>query len=182
MKEKIQETLQNIHEIAQAEGLELDSMPTEEVKSEQLEVLAEKLEKQVDSLTEEIENTKEVPIRKALRTRRSAWKKPVKQIRQDFLPRIEKYKQHHEIYGERNSFSKTDHDATFMRMKDDHMQNGQLKPGYNVQMATENQFILFYTTHQRPTDTALLHSSFGETCRVFFADAKNSRYCGCGLW
>ena len=153
LKEKIQETLQNIHEIAQAEGLELDPMPTEEVKSEQLEVLAEKLEKQVDSLTEEIENTKEVPIRKALRTRRSALKKPVKQIRQDFLPRIEKYKQHHEIYGERNSFSKTDHDATFMRMKDDHMQNGQLKPGYNVQMATENQFILFYTMHQRPTDT-----------------------------
>ncbi|WP_242694973.1 IS1182 family transposase, partial [Pseudogracilibacillus auburnensis] len=153
LKEKIQETLQNIHEIAQAEGLELDHMPTEEVKPEQLEVLAEELEKQVDSLTDEIEDTKEVPIRKALRTRRSALKKPVKQIRQDFLPRIEKYKQHHEIYGERNSFSKTDHDATFMRMKDDHMQNGQLKPGYNVQMATENQFILFYTMHQRPTDT-----------------------------
>ena len=70
-----------------------------------------------------------------------------------FLPRIEKYRQHHEIYGDRNSFSKTDHDATFMRMKDDHMKNGQLKPGYNVQMATENQFILFYTMHQRPTDT-----------------------------
>lgn len=47
----------------------------------------------------------------------------------------------------------TDIDATFMRMKEDHMKNGQLKPGYNVQMATENQFILFYTIHQRPTDT-----------------------------
>src|SRR5690606_37839580 len=51
------------------------------------------------------------------------------------------------------SFSKTDHDATFMRMKEDHMKNGQLKPAYNVQMATENQFILFYTIAQRPTDT-----------------------------
>ena len=40
-----------------------------------------------------------------------------------------------------------------MRMKDEHMNNGQLKPGYNIQMATENQFILFYTIHQRPTDT-----------------------------
>jgi len=38
-------------------------------------------------------------------------------------------------------------------MKEDHMKNGQLKPGYNIQMATENQFILFYTIHQRPTDT-----------------------------
>ncbi|MFP3386565.1 IS5/IS1182 family transposase, partial [Tritonibacter sp. SIMBA_163] len=61
--------------------------------------------------------------------------------------------QHHEIFGGRNSFSKTDPDATFMRMKDDHMKNGQLKAAYNVQMATENQFILYYSMHQRPTDT-----------------------------
>lgn len=40
-----------------------------------------------------------------------------------------------------------------MRMKEDHMKNGQLKLGYNVQLATENQFILFYSLHQRPTDT-----------------------------
>lgn len=39
-------------------------------------------------------------------------------------------------FGTRNSYSKTDRDATFMRMKDDHMKNGQLKPGYNVQIAT----------------------------------------------
>lgn len=38
-------------------------------------------------------------------------------------------------------------------MKEDHMKNGQLKPGYNVQLATEKQFILFYSIHQRPTDT-----------------------------
>ncbi|MBK8632633.1 MAG: hypothetical protein IPN72_03290 [Saprospiraceae bacterium] len=46
-----------------------------------------------------------------------------------------------EILGERNSFSKTDPDATFMRLKDDHMQNGQLKPAYNTQISTEGQFI-----------------------------------------
>src|SRR5690606_35689646 len=88
-----------------------------------------------------------------LRGRRSELKKPIKLIRTDIIPRLQKYKQHHEIFGERNSFSKTDPDATFMRMKEDHMKNGQLKPGYNVQMATENQFILYYTLHQRPTDT-----------------------------
>lgn len=38
--------------------------------------------------------------------------------------------------GERNSYSRTDHDATFMRMKDDYMINGQLKPGYSIQLAT----------------------------------------------
>lgn len=40
-----------------------------------------------------------------------------------------------------------------MGMKVDHMKNGQLKAGYNIQVGTENQFILFYTIHQRPTDT-----------------------------
>ena len=43
--------------------------------------------------------------------------------------------------GERNSYSKTDPDATFMHMKEDAMRNGQTKPGYNLQIATENQFI-----------------------------------------
>ncbi|MDU0440812.1 IS5/IS1182 family transposase, partial [Staphylococcus haemolyticus] len=37
---------------------------------------------------------------------------------------------------------KEDHDATFMRMKEDHMKNGQLKPGYNLQIATNSQFVL----------------------------------------
>ncbi len=55
LKKKIQETLRNIHEIAQAEALELDPMPIDEVAPEQLEVLAAELEKQADSLTEEIE-------------------------------------------------------------------------------------------------------------------------------
>ncbi|MDU5146138.1 MAG: transposase [Paenibacillus dendritiformis] len=40
-----------------------------------------------------------------------------------------------------------------MRMKEDHMKNGQLKPGYNVQIGTENQFVVGYRLHQRPTDT-----------------------------
>jgi hypothetical protein len=54
-----------------------------------------------------------------------------------------KYKKHYEIMGSsRNSYSKTDLEATFMRMKDDHMQNGQLKPAYNVQIAVENYFVI----------------------------------------
>ena len=48
------------------------------------------------------------------------------------------------ILKDRNSYSKTDYDATFMRMKEDHMKNGQLKPGYNLQIATNSQFVLSY--------------------------------------
>ena len=47
-----------------------------------------------------------------------------------------------DIFGELNSYSKTDPDATFIRMKEDVMKNGQPKPGYNLRIATENQFII----------------------------------------
>lgn len=56
----------------------------------------------------------------------------------------------------RNSLSKTDPDATFMRMKEDHMLNGQLKPGYNVQASTSRQYIVDYTLGQTTTDTTLM--------------------------
>lgn len=52
----------------------------------------------------------------------------------------------------RGSYSKTDPDATFMRMKDDHMMNGQLKPAYNLQIGTENQFYTHYDFFPNPTD------------------------------
>ena len=57
--------------------------------------------------------------------------------------RLMQYKESFEIMGkDRNSYSKTDLEATFMRMKEDHMLNGQLKPAYNVQIAVENYFII----------------------------------------
>ena len=70
---------------------------------------------------------------------------------------LDRYEAQEKIIGEgRNSYSKTDTDATFMRMKEDHMKNGQLKPGYNLQISTNNQFIANYTIHQATTDTTTL--------------------------
>lgn len=57
---------------------------------------------------------------------------------------LERYERQEKQMGKRNSISKTDPDATFMRMKEDHMLNGQLKPAYNWQISTENQIILGY--------------------------------------
>ena len=71
---------------------------------------------------------------------------------------MEKYEQQLQILGDRNSYSKTDPDAVFMRMKDDHMKNGQLKPAYNAQISTENQFITQYSIHQTTADTVTLAS------------------------
>ena len=61
-----------------------------------------------------------------------------------------------EIMGERNSYSKTDNAATFMRMKEDHMGNGQLKPAYNVQFAVQSEYILGVGIFANPTDTRTL--------------------------
>lgn len=61
---------------------------------------------------------------------------------ENWIGRLKKYINSIHICGERNSYSKTDHDATFMHMKEDHMRNGQLKPGYNVNVATCNDFVI----------------------------------------
>ena len=71
---------------------------------------------------------------------------------------MEKYERYQETLAGRNSFSKTDEDATFMCMKEDHMRNRQLKPGYNVQLGTENQFVIGFSLHQRPGDSGCLIS------------------------
>jgi len=78
------------------------------------------------------------------------------ELQQEHLPRLEKYENQLETLKTRNSYSKTDTDATFMRMKEDHMKNGQLKPAYNPQISTENQFITHYSIHQTPGDTTTL--------------------------
>ena len=59
-----------------------------------------------------------------------------------FVQRKQKYEGYNETFQGRNSFSKTDPDATFMRMKDDHMKNGQLKPGYNLQIGVTGEYIV----------------------------------------
>lgn len=70
-----------------------------------------------------------------------------------FLSRFKQYTHDLHVCGERNSYSKTDHDATFMRMKEDHMLNGQLKPGYNVNVATVNEYVIGSYISSDRTDT-----------------------------
>ena len=60
----------------------------------------------------------------------------------EFIEKQSKYDKYNSIFNGRNSFSKTDHDATFMHMKEDHMKNGQLKPAYNIQIGVEGEYIV----------------------------------------
>lgn len=92
--------------------------------------------------------------------------------------KVKEYEVKEKQLGERNSMSKTDPDATFMRMKEDHMLNGQLKPGYNCQISTSNQFVTNYSLHQTSTDSTTLEThlqSHKELCgrnpAVLTADA-----------
>ena len=79
-------------------------------------------------------------------------RKAVSEVKDVHAEKMKEYDEKLDILGERNSCSKTDPDATFMRMKEDAMNNGQTKPGYNVQISTERQFITHYTMSWRPTD------------------------------
>ena len=96
--------------------------------------------------------------------------------------KLMEYKDHFEIMGkERNSYSKTDLEATFMRMKDDHMRNGQLKAAYNVQIAVENYFIIHgYVSNDRTDYNTLIPivqkhiKAFDEGLKELTAD---SGYC-----
>jgi len=86
-------------------------------------------------------------------------KQKLNYAKRNWPSKLDQYEQSEQVLNhERNSYSKTDKDATFMRMKEDHMQNGQLKPGYNVQVSSSNQFIVNYTLHPNPSDTKTLPS------------------------
>lgn len=92
---------------------------------------------------------------------KSPQRKAVEKVRDVMLPKKAEYEGHLEKMGDRNSYSKTDTDATFMRMKEHHMMNGQTKPGYNVQIATENRFITNYGVFQSPGDQGTLIPHLG---------------------
>ena len=87
--------------------------------------------------------------------RKSAIQKSIESLEM-YIGKLKEYI--HKLYacGERNSYSKTDPDATFMRMKEDHMLNGQLKPAYNLQHGVDSEYITWLTINPNPTDTKTL--------------------------
>ena len=75
---------------------------------------------------------------------------------EELLNKGNEYTESLRICGKRKSYSKTDPDATFMRMKEDHMRNGQLKPGYNLQMGVSGEYIVGLALFPNPTDTTTM--------------------------
>jgi hypothetical protein len=137
-KAKLEEKIRTILKLIE-EGISIDNQPDDDPPAP---INPEELRKRIA----------EINIKNLNKDAQQA----VKELQNTHLPKLEEYEEHLEIMGDRNSYSKTDENATFMRMKDDHMQNGQLKPAYNLQIATENQFITHYDLFSNPGDTLTL--------------------------
>ena len=140
LREKVNKILKEIESV-------ISSEEQEEVEDSFKKLSTEDFKQRVERVSRSINKNKGSSI---------YIKKRISQIKEESIPKLEKYDYHLQIMGDRNSYSKTDTDATFMRMKEDAMKNGQLKPAYNIQISTENQFVTNYGIYQRPADTATL--------------------------
>ena len=139
----------------------------ERLTVEELEEMVQHVDHVISEYDQKIKESSDVEERKSLRSNRKLPKQARKQIL-DYMDRKQKYQRDFAIFGTRNSYSKTDHDATFMRMKDDYMKNGQLKAGYNVQIATEGQYAFAYDLFSNPTDTRTLIPFLDEIEQNYF--------------
>lgn len=145
LQEKIRVLLGRIDDvIAQDKAAESDKV---EFTPETLTSLISDLQ---DSLAAESE-----PSGKEQKKQMREKKKQIKEL-EKHRDKLNEYDGRLEQMGDRNSMSKTDPDATFMRMKEDAMNNGQTKPGYNLQISAENQFITDFALFPNPADTLTL--------------------------
>lgn len=147
LREKVKELLKEIDAVNEAENAEYGDKDLEEMGGEGGEIDAEKLGKKTAELNQRL---KEQPEDKELA-------KAVKKMETDYLPRQKRYEEQERKLAGRNSYSKTDEDATFMRMKEDRGAKEPLpKPAYNIQTGTEGQFVVGFSLHQRTGDTNCL--------------------------
>lgn len=112
---------------------------------------AEYLKRILDFLSREVEQT-EVSFVYGKGTRKTALQRDYEALF-DYHKKLNEYNDYIRIIGaDRNSCARTDHDATFMHMKEDYMRNGQLKAGYNVQIGVSNEYILHLDIFQDRND------------------------------
>ena len=132
LREKTRRILSEAEEVLEMESHE--TRPDEELSVEEFQARTSRIKEKM--------NSTDVPKK---------IKKAVEKTAKEYIPKMLEYERALDIMGKRNSYSKTDEDATFMRMKEDAMKNGQLKPGYNIQIATENhsEAILFHQPEKR---------------------------------
>jgi transposase len=141
-KEKVKKLLSHIEQLQKEEDAEYGTNNLEELEGE---ITSDQVARLVDKINQKLSNG----------TKSKKITSDVNKLKKEYVPRLKKYEDQKDMLQKRNSCSKTDKDATFFRMKEDHLGMSQLKPGYNVQIATENQFILGYGIYQKAADTSV---------------------------
>lgn len=146
LQRKVKEILEEVERVNAAEDKTYGDEDPDEPGGKG-EIDAEKLEQKIRELNERLlQKPEDKKLAKAVKT-----------LTKDCLPRKLKYEEQEQKLAGRNSYSKTDEDATFMRMKEDRGAEKPLpKPAYNLQMGTENQFVVGFSVHQRAGDTSCL--------------------------
>ena len=141
-KERIAEQLEALWDYTQ--GLAEQELAEDKPDFERID--KEKVVKTIQKIDQALEGK---PVTKKVKQKLAYAKK-------NWPEKCEEYEQKERVLAGRSSYSKTDPDATFMRMKDDHMGNGQLKPAYNWQISTSNQYIVNTSIHNTTTDQQTL--------------------------
>ena len=147
VKEQVNELLKQIEAENEAEEAEYGERDLEEMGGNgNKEVNSEQLKKKIDELNERLRN-------KLQKKEKTSTRQALKKLESNCLPRLEKYEQQTKVLAGRNSYSKTDPDATCMRMKEDRgAERPWAKPAYNIQAGTEEQFIVGYSVHNQSSD------------------------------
>jgi len=145
IKEQLTELWNYTQQVAAEELHDTQPIEFEEINAQQVSETIQRIDQVLQGKT--------IPgkIRKKIQYAKRCWAK-----------NMAKYEQQGDILGKRRSYSKTDQGATFMPMKEDPKGKGQLKPAYNFQISTSDQFILNYSVHQTTNDITTLKPHVGE--------------------
>jgi len=155
VQERIRELFEAIERENEAEQAEYGDQDLPEV-GENADIDSRRLKEKMEQLNERL---RQQPDDRDL-------KKAIRKLEQDYLPRLEKYEEQEQKLDGRNSYSKTDEEATFMRLKEDqHNPEAWPKPAYNVQLGTENQFIVGFSVHQQANDASCLKPHMEEVAQ-----------------
>jgi transposase len=148
LEQKIESLLEEVESYINNENIETTNQKDEPLATQKPKIETNEKESEQKNSSEKIEerlsNIPELPDKEI--------NKKVEKIKKKHLPKLKTYEAQEEILDGRNSYSKTDPDATFMRMKRDRLGKEQLKPAYNLQLSSENQYIINYSIHQNTND------------------------------
>jgi transposase len=141
-EEKIKELLKQIEKTNKEENKRYGNRDLEELGEDSGKISSEKISEQVKKLNEIIKKVGDKPKEEDKKI-----KKAIAEIETKLLPKLKKYEQQQQTLQARGSYSKTDKDATFFRMKSD-----QILPAYNVIIGSNEQIIINYSIHQKPSE------------------------------